>query len=117
MADGHVDCSWEHTEQKLWAMALILAVLKTKWVFFHGRMEGDGTLETKGLNSTERKLSTAPHSPMGASGNIYSHDTPRSPLPPSIGGDTESTSSKTMIQPMLSSKWSKMDFIILFIYL
>lgn len=94
-------CSWEHklnwsdaglecanVEQKLWAMTLILALLKTQLDFSLGGPEGDGTLETKGLNSSQINIS---HSPMQVSENSFSPDIARSPLPPAAGGDMESS--------------------------
>lgn len=39
-------------EQKLWGVALILLLLKTKWDFFHGGTEGDGTLEGNSITDT-----------------------------------------------------------------
>lgn len=34
-------------KQKLWTLAFALALMKTRLDFFHGRMEGDGTLGTQ----------------------------------------------------------------------
>lgn len=52
-------------EPRLWTVALILALLKTKWDIFHGKSEGDGMLGTQGFNATEIKLSTVPPPPHG----------------------------------------------------
>lgn len=48
-------------KQKLWALAL----LKTELDFFHGGIEGDGTLEAQGQGQTSRiNLEIRPQSPM-----------------------------------------------------
>lgn len=91
--------SWEHKlsspdagldyaklEQRLWAVALTLALLKTRLDFFQGRMEEEGTLETQGSNSIQISIT---HSPVEVSENPCSHDITRSPLPLVTGGDTE----------------------------
>lgn len=58
-------------EQKLWAVALIPALLKTKWDFFHGRLKGDGILKGNSLNITSSiKLSRITHPPVGASDSL-----------------------------------------------
>lgn len=48
-------------EQKFWEVALTVAQIKTRLDFFHGKMDGDGTLEWNPLNFTASiKLSTNP---------------------------------------------------------
>lgn len=67
-------------EQKLWAVALILALLKSLECF-HGEMEGDGNLKGNPLDFTPTtKLSMISHPPVGASGNAHSSSTLRTPL-------------------------------------
>lgn len=100
------NCSWEHKlsetdakldyanmEQKLWTLVLSLVHLKRG--FFLGWMEGDGTQEMQGFNSTEMTLSMIHHPPMWASKNSYSSGIPRNPLPLAIGGNMEDTPSIT----------------------
>lgn len=68
-------------EQKLWSLALILALLKTKWDFFLGGTKGNETLETQGWDSTEIKLSTTSHPSMGTSRHSYSSGTQETHFP------------------------------------
>lgn len=75
-------------EWKLWTMALILALLKTKLDFSHGGMEGNATLETQGFNFTKIKIT---HPPVPVSGNSFPCDITRTPLPPVTDGDTDGT--------------------------
>nr|KAF6489872.1 hypothetical protein HJG59_010274 [Molossus molossus] len=83
-------CSWEHErrwpdtgldfnmEQRLWAPALILVLLK-RWDFFRGETERSGTLEGNPRNSTSSiRLSQSPP------GNSFPRSTPRAHCP----GDT-----------------------------
>lgn len=63
-------------EQRFWTLTPILAQLKLQPHFLLGATEEEGTLETHGLNSTETKLPTILHPPVGASRNTYSSRTP-----------------------------------------
>ena len=45
-------------KQKLWALAFVLALLRS-WIFFHGGTNGDGRLETQGQLFT--KINHLPH--------------------------------------------------------
>lgn len=74
-------------EWKLWAMALILALLWTQLDFSPWRMKGNGTLETQGCNSIGIKLSTISNAPMQVSENAFSCDITINPHPPATGGD------------------------------
>lgn len=70
-------------KQKVWTLALILAIMKAKLEFLHGETDEDGILEGNPLNFTSsKKLSMKPHPPMGASGNSFPHGTSGTPLPP-----------------------------------
>ena len=73
-------------KQKLWAMAFILALLKSKSDLFHGERDGDGTLgsqEENPLNFTSSiKFTTKHHPPTWVSRNSFPHDTERTPLLP-----------------------------------
>ena len=72
-------------ERKLWAVALILALLKTRLDFFHSGNDGDGTLgsqEGNPLNFTSSmKFTTEPHPPVQDSENSLPHDTTRTCFP------------------------------------
>ena len=59
-------------KQKLWALAFVLALLKTQLNLFHSRVEGDGKLKTQGQISTELKLATS-QSPMSGSLECFLH--------------------------------------------
>ena len=80
-----MDRSWEHSlseqdvgldwtgldfnmEQKLWTLAFVLALWKTRVSLFHGGTDGDGTLgsqEGNPLNFTSSiKSNTEPHPPV-----------------------------------------------------
>lgn len=73
---------------KSWPLALILALLKTKWTFFLGGIEGDGTWEAQGFDSTPVSIT---HSPMRVLENSFSRYVPRSPFPLATSGDMEDT--------------------------
>lgn len=74
-------------EQRLWAVAFILALLKTSLDFFHGR-RGKVTLETRGFNSREIKIT---HPLVQISGNSFPCNSARTPLPLVTDRDTEDT--------------------------
>lgn len=80
-------------EQKLWAVAFILALLKAQLDFFDGRTEGEGTLQTQGFTSIQ--VNTI-YSPIQILENLFSGDITRSPLPWATSGDTEISPPKTM---------------------
>lgn len=58
-----------HMEDKLWAMILILALLKPQLLFFYGNTGGGENLETRGFNSMQIKITC---SPMWVSENHFS---------------------------------------------
>ena len=66
-------------EHKLWAIAFILALLKTRLYFFHGEIDGDGLLgsqEGNHLNFTSSiKFTMESHPPVCVSGNSSPRDT------------------------------------------
>lgn len=60
-------------KQKLWTLAFVFSLLKTQLNFFHGRMDGDWTLETQGSISMGISLAT-PQSPMQGSLDSFRYD-------------------------------------------
>ena len=68
-------------EQKLWTLAFVLALLKTRLGLVHGETDGDGTLrnqEGNPLNFTSSiKFTMKPHPPVRVSGNSFPCDTTR----------------------------------------
>lgn len=60
-------------EQKLWILALILALLNPQLHVFQDWFKENGALETEKYNSMQIKLSTAFHPPVGASGTQKPH--------------------------------------------
>lgn len=59
-------------KQKLWALALILAILKARLDCWHGETDEDGTLEGNPLNFTSsKKLSMNPILPWGPQEILY----------------------------------------------
>lgn len=60
---GYTNCTslilgWTvpNREQKLWAITLILVLLKSQLHFLHGGVEGNGTLGTQGFHSIEESF-------------------------------------------------------------
>lgn len=80
-------------KQKLWAMALILALLRANWDFFYGGMEGYGALATQGCNFTQIN---ATQSPVRVSENSFSHSITRNTHSPATGGDKASSPQITL---------------------
>ena len=60
-------------KQKLETLAFVLALLRTRLDFFHGKMDGDKTLKTQGPISTQVNLATA-QSPMHGSLDCFPCD-------------------------------------------
>ena len=60
-------------KQKLWILALILALLKTQLDFFHGGMEGDRALETQRAASISTRINhhATSQSPARGSWNTF----------------------------------------------
>ena len=77
-------------EQKLWAVAFLLALLKVWSHLFHGETGGDETLgnqEGNSLNFTSSvKFITEPYLPVCASGKSCLHDNTGTCLSPVTGG-------------------------------
>ena len=75
-------------EHRLWALALILAPLKTSLAFFHGEMDRDGTWKYQEGNphncTSSVNHTTQTHLPVWVSWNSFPFDTARAPLPPVI---------------------------------
>ena len=73
-------------EHKLWTLAFVLALLKTQLDVFQGKTKGDGTLGSQEGDPlsfmSSIKFTTEPHLPIRVSGNSFSCDTTRTPLPP-----------------------------------
>lgn len=74
-------------EQKFWAMASILVLIKTQLEFLLGWIKQNRILETQWFNSTPIKLSTKSHPPVGMSEYSFSSDNTRNPHFSAIGGD------------------------------
>ena len=74
-----------NVEQKLWAVAFVLALLATRLHLFHGEVDGDGTLGSQDgspLNFTQSiNHTTEPHPPVWVSGNSFPRDTARTNFP------------------------------------
>lgn len=85
---------------RLWVVILTRALLTTKNGTFPWWYLGGNFLNVTSLI----KLSTIAHPPVGASGNSCSHRTPRSPLPPVTGGNTEDT---PLIALLWATLWTK----------
>ena len=74
-----------HVEHKLWAVAFILALLKARLDFFHGRMDGAETLgnhEGNPLNSTSSVNHHRAPSSWAGLRKFFSFRYHRAPLPP-----------------------------------
>ena len=73
-------------EQNLWEVAFILGLLKTRLDFFHGKMDGNGTLESQERNPLNFppliKFTAVPHLLVWVSGNSFLCGVTRTPLPP-----------------------------------
>lgn len=52
-------------EQKLWTLALLLALLDVQLPIFQEWIKGNGTLRTQGYDSMKIKLSPTSHPPWG----------------------------------------------------
>ena len=69
-------------KQKLWKLAFVSALLKTRLDCFHGRMDGDGTLEAQEAASISTQINLAiPETPMHGSVNAFLTIPWKSPLP------------------------------------
>ena len=62
-------------KQKLWKLAFVSALLKTRLDCFHGRMDGDGTLEAQEAASISTQINLAtPLSPVLGSMKYFSRN-------------------------------------------